>query len=498
MDYLNLLERIRSSKVRRINKTSTDKEFSVYDNLSIRENFQDKMKTIRTKLHSSVTSAHGCLMIFKPKTKLGKLMWFFVILCCFFFCIVNLVKITRDYSSENPEVKILELYEKSPTFPVVVICNENALNSSIKEHIISLTGKKLDQFDSNLKKYITHKNFNSRLFNEFGNRLNSTLVSCTIGVDDCSTLLSWYQIWHLEYGLCFAFNSGFNIEGNEVTTRRVFLPGYSHGLNLNLKLEKNEYNDKSKTTALRVFITHQGEYLFPPNEDLLLTSGFYYSISFQKRLMNREYGSNKMCRKDKIIKLSNFSLSQPLITKYTQNFCNLNCLSEEIARECMCVEYDRPVLEQHAKIPKCNVDASTQSCIKQQYSYWKSGSSECLQKCKLECFEVKYEPRIHLQKYCSNDLCEGDLKLSVNFRSFNYFFYQVHINHVLAEFLGHAGGIITFLTGFSIISFIEASFITMQLVITILYMRCKSFKKSCDKTITSRKSFVTCQASLEV
>ena len=515
MDNLSLLDRIRVSKIRKIKDSLTDQESSLnesslYENISVKENYlKDKMhansKIVSMKLGKN-SSVHGCSLIFQSRSIIFKVMWSTVIICSLAFCTFNLVKVTRAYLERKPEVKVIEIHERFPLFPVVVLCNENALKTDKIKQFLNTTDEELDEqhiekyTNRYIKKYLQTSSIQSLY--EYSYRLNTTLIDCMFGIEDCSTEASWDEQWYFEYGLCFAFNTGFDSGGNQVVARHVQLPGFSHGLNLLLKLEKNAYN-KSKSIGMKLFISHQGEYIFSSRKEILLTPGFYYSISPQKKITQRESGLKEKCAQDEIIKFANFSLSQRVITKYTADFCYLNCLSEEIAENCNCVEYSRPILEKYSKIPKCTDSAETQLCIQRQYSDWGSGNTKCLRHCNSGCFEVKYEPRVNMQKYCSpitNESCEENqqIKLSINFNDFNYLQHQVTDSLSLAEFLGHVGGLISLFTGFSIISFIETFIIALQLAGALIYIRCKNIRKTHRSNITSRKPFVSCQVSLEV
>ncbi|KAJ7385390.1 ligand-gated sodium channel [Desmophyllum pertusum] len=229
-------------------------------------------------------------------------------------------------------------------FPAVTVCNFNAirlnklLDSDFTDLINTIKkqnypegdeGDEDDEYDYNYwgeedvedPEYLDPEFFASEkvslllagkdksYLSSLGHQFEDMVLSCTYRGISCSNFTDkfWTKYWHYKYGNCFVFNRGLTSSGSKRPTLKSNKAGPSHGLNIEINIEQDEYLDYFTPEAgVRLDISSQGYMPFPMERGLSLPAGFASAIGLRKVILGREDPfNNNRCLKNSSTDKSN-------------------------------------------------------------------------------------------------------------------------------------------------------------------------------------------------
>ena len=209
------IELNRTDKEKETNKTiksnKVDPDFS-------EEASQDPITSVAiTKTwHTFVGSStlHGLQYVFTSQTLVRRILWALFLVAAIVWFSFQSSKLLRKYFSHPVSTKVSQVYEGSPNFPAVSICNFNRFKKSVimakgYDQLLSqferrVFGLNAENFTADFSKY---PDFN---FTEFylsaGHQINDTLQTCVWSGTFCDYRNFTPVLTSM--GLCHTFNSG--------------------------------------------------------------------------------------------------------------------------------------------------------------------------------------------------------------------------------------------------------------------------------------------------
>lgn len=169
-------------------------------------------KTWRVFVGSS--TLHGLQYVFTSRTLVRRILWALFLVAAIVWFSFQSSKLLRKYFSHPVTTKVSLVYEGSPEFPAVSICNFNRFKRSVimaKGYDQLLNQYERKVFGLNTENYTVdfgeHHNFN---FTEFdwlaGHQINDTLQGCVWSGTFCDYRNFTPVLTSM--GLCHTFNSG--------------------------------------------------------------------------------------------------------------------------------------------------------------------------------------------------------------------------------------------------------------------------------------------------
>lgn len=169
-------------------------------------------KTWRLFVGSS--TLHGLQYVFTSRTLIRRILWALFLVAAIVWFSFQSSKLLRKYLSYPATTKVSLVYESSPEFPAVSICNFNRFKKSVimargydqplRQFERKVFGLNTDNFTTDFSKY---HDFN---FTEFylsaGHQINDTLQACVWSGTFCDYRNFTPVLTSM--GLCHTFNSG--------------------------------------------------------------------------------------------------------------------------------------------------------------------------------------------------------------------------------------------------------------------------------------------------
>ncbi|XP_057301340.1 acid-sensing ion channel 4-A-like [Hydractinia symbiolongicarpus] len=419
------------------------------------------------------TTAHGFLHVVMSENRSIKVFWICVITACFAVAAYQGHQLITQYREKPLATKIWVEKEAVQTFPLVAICNQNPIlkdkfsdllnttafrqqRSTIKE----LLNKALSSHK--LKYYLFAHLFqgmsmiaaqNGSAVFRYGNTFNDTILSCTYSqVYNCENLKQWRQFWHYKYGNCFAFNTGFDQDGNEIEPIKT-KPGFDNGLYLTISINRKQYIPGiADAIGALLFIGSQEHSVDMYHGSIFFQPGMEHYVAFQKKKRIRiDPFNNNSCIKNYTEYFSSLS-AQIKITKYSTKICRDYCYDNNFINACNCTSDD--LRKQNYRL----CDNTDFSCLLNVAIGLKSVDNQCLAQCKFPCEETYYTVLTSSGLFFHNkDDDEADERLNIYIYSKSTEVEVTedkllyHWENLLADFGGHLG----LWGGFSVLTIME-------------------------------------------
>ena len=234
------------------------------------------VKNIFIKWSQSVTY-HCYPKIFKEKTHFAaRLIWILVFFSFTGLTSYILLRNVLAYFEYNV-VSTVEVINESPTFfPTVTICDSNPFSTFQAETLIRQLIAD-DQSALNLSNmsyidvlayyeyvaYITKQfvyvpeygDANRRIL---GFNLSDLVQTCRFNNIPCNLSNDFHWLFHFDYGNCFQFNSGFNMNNEPVNLKEAIYEGQMYGFSLKLGPVTNENSfATTDSRGLKVYVHNQ-------------------------------------------------------------------------------------------------------------------------------------------------------------------------------------------------------------------------------------------------
>ncbi|XP_057299786.1 degenerin mec-4-like [Hydractinia symbiolongicarpus] len=400
---------------------------------------------------ASNTTAHGFGQITLTQNIPIKVFWILTLLACHIVLYFQITPLVEQYSRKPTSTKIYLQDETSTYFPVIVLCNENAIKLEKLGSLEALLNNKTVNSKSANSTQIVVQNrtqYSYRIYDDYGNftehyyyvndsltvedefftqtefkkkykssidalvlldkdelfeygtSLDEMVVSCQWKFKECLSNEAgafWHKFWHWKYGTCHVFNSGLSQNGTEEDILSVSSPGPDNALSLTLFINQSQYNPNVTDAAgIRFYIGDQGKLYSPYAQGHSLSPGSSYFVGVRKRNIIRvDPFQNDTCKKHHKTNLQN-PVTQNVLTKYSKELCKYLCLAETQLYYCGCIEYYLP--KTVSENETCTSE-SQRLCTAKPHENFTIANAECITKCTPPCNEISYSTQISMQKY---------------------------------------------------------------------------------------------------
>ncbi|PFX34956.1 degenerin mec-4-like isoform X2 [Stylophora pistillata] len=308
---------------------------------------------------------------------------------------------------------------------------------------------------------------------KLGHQFKDMILSCTYRGVSCSNFTAnfWTKFWHYKYGNCYLFNSGLTSSGSNGPVVKSNKAGPTHGLNLEVNVEQDNYLDKFTPEAgVRLDISSQGYMPFPMEKGLSIPVGFATSIGLRKVMIERQdpFNDNR-CHKNSSIDKSNL-YTRMFNASYSSTACKESCLANNQFLQCGCMEYRFPV----DKNPVCDItNKTTISCLNKLQKQYRDNKLNCSSSCPPPCSQEEFKISTSLAVWPSvffqdelikrgkfdwldfGSLRRNVLKIQIFFEELNVEMIKEQKSYGIADFASDIGGQLGLWIGFSVLTIAE-------------------------------------------
>lgn len=348
-----------------------------------RENVKIKTKMANTVFRNSSkekflkfsndTTAHGIPFIFeKDRHALSRLFWTVCLLASTAGCIYLVLITINKYFEYNVTNKVHVYYPSSTEFPAITICNKNqfltgqalnhvqnvmkregiadianntlfaTLSNSVSTMILNLNNLRYTAaMETNVA------NVSESLRRSYSNSFNETVLFCMFKTGEC-TENDFVWRYMVDFGSCWAFNSGFDRHGNRMDIKLVNKPGQFDGLQMLLYLGvPDDERTLTKDVGAHIFI-HNNTVLPNLYEGLSISTGHSSNVVLTKTFQDYLPSPYNECFEE-LDSLDDFdsSIYRYMIQSnftYRKRECFFLCYQEKMLDECKCYDVGLPSL----------------------------------------------------------------------------------------------------------------------------------------------------------
>ena len=462
---------------------------------------------------SESSTSHGYPNIFRTQHLSIRILWSISFLTSSILCFLLVYKSITEYFNFDVVTKV-RVIEESPTlFPVVTICNKNPFLTSEAAKLIEstyfsymnesgqLNKSNLSSFKSDylLLRSVTNKakllaynpDFGDQNRKLLGYEINRTVYQCVFNSLYCeANEFSFY--YSLEYGNCYQFNSGHNMNAQPMPLKYLYSQGEDNGLFLVIYLNKvmNEYIT-TYSSGYKIFI-HNHTYEAISTNPIDAKPGSLTNIGIKKTFIYKAQSPFSEC--DRLTEFTS-ELYELIVRKnvtYRQVDCFDLCLQKMVISACQC--YSLKYLKLVDGVGPC-LSLDELKCFKQENDrFLQSEKSKlCGDQCPLECNSVDYEFSYSISDFPTEEYFNS-FKLNssskkiylngeyVNFETYKKSFIGLNIYYPylkyteivevekfsLIDLLSNIGGTLGLFLGISFLSFIEIFEILFEIFLVLV------------------------------
>ena len=456
--------------------------------------------------------------IYRSKHVQLKLLWFILSFICVGWCSWLMSRTVIDYLNYDVITKTEVKYETQLIFPVITICNTNIFSTEYSSRFItSLLNSSDDDFNKDfmikylVNYYIAHNKTHSLLF---GKKIDETIINCWYGLNKCDLNEDFDHYFDFNYGNCYRFNSGKNMNGEQVTQKYAnALFGYLD-VHLWIGSAENNYNMFSKENGLILFISNETVNTAVVS-GIPISPGFSTKISLEKITIIKKSRPYSNCV-DNLNSIDSYDsltykklISQNQNQSYNYINCYITCLQKLLGDICECqlkfldsIYYDKMRL--CFSIPSLRDEDNI--CFQTSLKVFSNDSKPYLAKCNcpIECeynfFRysnsfAEFPPRNYLPYLLNStkikSIIFNQTDLNDSLKTFEFIkksiarvqiSYQDMMQTFITEYpkmkpvdlVSSLGGILGLFLGLSFLSFIEIFDFLLQLIICILVQKAKT------------------------
>ena len=431
----------------------------------------------------------GVPNIIRSPFVVSRLIWLVILAVSVCSCVMLIVITVQDYLQYHVFTTYRIINEERAVFPMVIICNMNALNTP---YAASLFAKANITDDANnllgLDMYVKQTTGSYMTMEQKANLSNFryVLLNCTFKGQLCS-YKNFSLILDPNNNHCYRFNSGMDWRGNKVDLEYLDVPGDTEELNVELYAGISDVqNENVFDKGYYIFIRNQTDFPFSLSPaPITISPGFAYDINVQRSFYKNFnqwpylYSECTVDESGHLIKpLSDSSIfdnvSQYTDFRYTRNTCYLYCFQVLNAHIFNCSDYFN-----FFQIPGYDYCGSDITPISESNpgSYVRD---YCLARCPLECFQqimesytngAKYPPSgryadklynmSNIHKFHSQN-SDFTVNFAHNIVQFSLFYDKLAYTQMIVEardttvgLIGTIGGHLHLFLGMSMLSFIE-------------------------------------------
>ena len=397
-----------------------------------------EMKKFLNEKFSSL-NVHALPNIVKTNHLSIKILWTMYFILSGGFCTYFMINTILNYFNYEITSKINISYERMLSFPIVTICNVNPfatnyINQKL-QFLFNTTSPSFQLFylSKSLANQMTDRNLN-------GPGIKDIIIYCQFSMVKCDLDADFEHYYDINYGNCYRFNSGKNMNGTQVNQKYTFKSGQFGSLDIEFFIGSASENQNilSKLNGFVIFITN---YTLDSSytEGIQISPGYSTAISLNKYSIVKQPKPYSQCIDD----LTNidsydsalfrkfFSLNQT----YHYSNCELLCFQKYLKNNCQCqttlvdVVYDENMRKCSSRFDNIELDFGDYFCTTSSWLNF-SQSFETMRECDcpLECETTAYTYQTSMCEYPTQNyvkyLAEFDLikkkYAGVNKSSINY------------------------------------------------------------------------------
>ena len=383
------------------------------------DNDRDKrvkiLDVVRNRLSES--TIHAIPNIFSINHLIIKIIWLVCLLVSASFCSYFIVSSIQDYLKYDVVTNI-EIENENPIgFPSVTICNLNIFSSSKSKNIMNELMRNqtdIDQNYSNLSNSLKLELMNQRYLYQInslnlndsskislGNSINDIIMSCVFDWTDCSLNDDFSYFFDLEYGNCFIFNPGKNINNQKASFKTLTNSGLTNGLQLELLINSVDENENifSFYNGFNIYISNELGNLYY-SEGINVSPGFTTKIILNKYTVKRKSRPTAICIENTT---SIDSYDSPIYrqiiksrSKYRYTDCLDLCVQLYVEPICKC--YDAQYGNFSSKYKPCLNDEEI-DCAYINYGIYQKNKLASKCDCPVECSTTSYYMKTSIAEF---------------------------------------------------------------------------------------------------
>ncbi|XP_077989317.1 epithelial sodium channel subunit beta-like [Glandiceps talaboti] len=380
------------------------------------------MKAVAVQFGSN-TTAHGFSNLVAADEKIIKGVWIFICSLCWGLFLWQGITFIQKYYEFQVDYRIAESYKKL-MFPAVTVCNINPIRQSmlnevgseldelgffniennttpesdLKQDVYveeSVAHQPLRDYDPEFKQRARLKRTMNRLTSEvrvrLGHQKTDFIQECTFDGRMCSES-DFVHVLNGKYGNCFSFNTGHN----NTNMMRATSPGASHGLQLTLFIEENEYLlGVTESTGAVVFAHPHSVVPFPEEQGIEVPPGFMSALGVQMKQMNRLGGMYGECTNGDDIDIWYDGYG------YSAEACVNTCYQRSLIGECDCFDATKP--NKYESLPVCDNSTNGLECQAAfKKKFIETNIVGCEPRCPQPCLDETYSTMLSMSKWPSD------------------------------------------------------------------------------------------------
>jgi hypothetical protein len=344
---------------------------------------------------SKKTDINGYSKIFKyKKNYVAQFLWLVILLALtgatFWLIAFNI----QNYLSYNVVSQTEIVFEKPSLFPTITICDNDAYTTKEAEYLFenisynygfNFSNKVNKDLNYLVQMETSNPSFGDEQRKKIGFDLN-LINFCSYGNINCN-LSEFHWYWSYDYGNCWQYNSGLNLNNNRIGFKSTNIEGRENGLYIVVfpVISKNKFMTTWEN-GLVVFV-HNSSFKPSSADAIYVKPGEMSFISVRRVFTNNYPFPYSDC-----IDLSTYSsyLYNYIIKSnqvYRQFDCFKLCIQQNIIQNCGCYNLEYSSLNTNLR-PCLNL--TDYVCLDSQKK--KFNAEECqANSCPLECNTIKYD-----------------------------------------------------------------------------------------------------------
>ncbi|CAF0893266.1 unnamed protein product [Brachionus calyciflorus] len=451
------------------------------------------------------STSHGLPNFARNESFILKVVWAIATLASWAYCFNLIIVLIIEYSDYKTVSNSRQVYEATPYFPAIDICNINPYSeynyteknySDSKIDIKQETDREvysilLDIETKNNDTYLLKKGFD----------ISTLILSCKFQGKSCN-FSDFYRYHNFYHGNCYRFNGGLNSNDAKIPLKKSSKAGWRNGLQLELFAGENM--NLSYRAGFRIIIHNQSEEIFPEEDGFNVPTGAETNIGLYRTINNRLPMPFSNCldelnEKDlnnEILEIISKELNR---TKYSQKFCQKICLQKYIYQKCKCMDLSLPPLikQLDKNLTACKESQSLNCKDSAEIEFFNSKAvGICNNFCPLECTKTVFTTEVSSANYPTkwylktfneqNDPDSSDENFDLSMLLLNIFYNDLiyTINEespaiTPSNLLGQIGGFLGLFIGISVLSCME----NVELVILLILHFYKNRKAKKDQEL---------------
>ena len=236
------------------------------------------------------SSIHAIPNIIRNKFVSIKIVWLVCFVISFGGCAWFMINSINDYLENHVVTSFRINYVNELTFPVIGICNLNFFNKKLANDFVTKNvGDKPDMTTVFPWRFLSLDLYQGN--NKFLDLdPNNILTKCLYSTQDCNKTNDFEIYYDYQYGACLRYNSGKNMNGENVDQKKVYASGSYYGLVMEFVIGDVDENNNmfSIDNGFNIFIQNRSVFESYSLEGIKISPGTSTRISLTKNSWRKE------------------------------------------------------------------------------------------------------------------------------------------------------------------------------------------------------------------